>query len=104
MNIIKNLLSTYQYTVNGMQRKIIVDEAGVLLITLLKYGKLSLLELREKSELSNQTVYNNARRLKEMGLIQEELENEFPRRRLISLTEKGRKVAEKLEEIEGMLK
>ncbi|MEM4213931.1 MAG: winged helix-turn-helix transcriptional regulator [Candidatus Methanomethylicaceae archaeon] len=83
-----------------MQRKIIVDEAGVLLITLLKYGKLSLLELREKSDLSNQTVYNNARRLKELGLIQEELEKEFPRRRLISLTEKGRKVAEKLEEIE----
>lgn len=87
-----------------MQRKIIIDEAGVLLITLLKYGKLSLNELREKSELSNQTVYNNARRLKEMELIQEELEQEFPRRRLISLTEKGRKVAEKLEEIEKILR
>ena len=86
-----------------MQRKIIVDEASVLLITLLKYGRLSLLELREKSNLSNQTVYNNARRLKEMGLIQEELEEEFPRRRLISLTEKGKKVAEKLEEIERLL-
>lgn len=86
-----------------MQRKIIVDEAGVLLITLLKHDRLSLNELREKSELSNQTVYNNAKRLVEMGLIQEELEKEFPRRRLISLTEKGRKVAEKLEEIERVL-
>lgn len=86
-----------------MQRKIIVDEAGVLLITLLKHGRLSLNELREKSDLSNQTVYNNARRLKEMNLIQEELEESFPRRRFISLTEKGRKVAEKLEEIERIL-
>jgi len=87
-----------------MQRKIIIDEAGVLMITLLKYGRLSLLELREKSDLSNQTVYNNVKRLLEMGLIQEELEETFPRRRLISLTEKGRKVAEKLEEIEELLK
>jgi DNA-binding MarR family transcriptional regulator len=86
-----------------MQRKIIIDEAGVLMITLLKYGRLSLLELREKSDLSNQTVYNNVKRLLEMGLIQEELEETFPRRRLISLTEKGRKVAEKLEEIEEEL-
>jgi DNA-binding MarR family transcriptional regulator len=86
-----------------MQRKIIIDEAGVLMITLLKYGRLSLLELREKSDLSNQTVYNNVKRLLEMGLIQEELEETFPRRRLISLTEKGRKVAEKLEEIERLL-
>ena len=30
-----------------------------------------------------------------MGLIQEELEETFPRRRLISLTEKGKKVAER---------
>jgi DNA-binding MarR family transcriptional regulator len=87
-----------------MQRKIIVDEAGVLMITLLKYGRLSLLELREKSDLSNQTVYNNVKRLLEMGLIQEELEETFPRRRLISLTEKGKKVAEKLEEIEEELR
>jgi len=39
-----------------------------------------------------------------MGLIQEEFEETFPRRRLISLTEKGKKVAEKLEEIENMIK
>lgn len=39
-----------------------------------------------------------------MGLIQEELEQEFPRRRLISLTEKGRKVAELLKEIEDQLR
>lgn len=87
-----------------MQRKIIIDEAGVLMITLLKSGKLSLLELRDKSDLSNQTVYNNVKRLLEMGLIQEELEREFPRRRLISLTDKGRSVAKKLEEIESLVK
>lgn len=52
---------------------------------------------------SQQAVYNALRKLKDAGLIQEELEQEFPRRRLISLTEKGRKVDEKLEEIEEVL-
>lgn len=52
---------------------------------------------------SQQAIYNALRKLKDAGLIQEELETDFPRRRLISLTEKGRKVAEKLEEIEKML-
>jgi DNA-binding MarR family transcriptional regulator len=45
--------------------------------------------------------------LRDAGLIQEELEETFPRRRLISLTKKERKVVEKLEEnekeLEGIL-
>ncbi|MEM3390548.1 MAG: winged helix-turn-helix domain-containing protein [Nitrososphaerota archaeon] len=60
-------------------------------------------EIIYKVGASQQAVYNALRKLKDAGLIQEELEKEFPRRRLISLTDKGRKVAEKLEEIERLL-
>jgi predicted transcriptional regulator len=38
-----------------------------------------------------------------MGLIKEELEEEFPWRRVIKLTDKGVSVAEKLEEIQALL-
>ncbi len=61
-------------------------------------------EIIRKVGASQQAVYNALRKLKDAGLIEEELEQEFPRRRLISLTGKGRKVAEKLEEIEDQLR
>jgi len=54
-------------------------------------------------KMNRQTVYNNLKILLELGLITEKKEEGFPPRRLISLTEKGRKVAEKLEEIEVSL-
>ena len=54
-------------------------------------------------KMNRQTVYNNLRILLSLGLITEKREEGFPPRRLISLTEKGRKVAEKLEEIEVIL-
>ncbi|MCX7914575.1 MAG: MarR family winged helix-turn-helix transcriptional regulator, partial [Thermodesulfovibrionales bacterium] len=53
--------------------------------------------------MNRQTVYNNLRILLNLGLVVEKREEGFPPRRLISLTEKGRKVAEKLEEIERVL-
>lgn len=54
-------------------------------------------------KMNRQTVYNNLRILLNLGLITEKREEGFPPRRLISLTEKGKKVAEKLEEIEEVL-
>jgi len=86
-----------------MQRKIIIDEADTILITLSRHGKLSLFGLREKSRLSNQTIYNNVKRLRDMGLIREELEEAFPRRRLITLTETGAKIAKLLDEVNALL-
>jgi DNA-binding PadR family transcriptional regulator len=49
------------------------------------------------------TIYCIIGRLKEVSLIKEETEKEFPWRRVIKLTEKGVLVAEKLEEIQAVL-
>lgn len=75
-----------------------------VLVYLLKSKSSTVSDILNKGNFSQTSLYNALRKLKDAGLIQEELEQEFPRRRLISLTEKGRKVAEKLEEIEGILK
>ncbi len=53
-----------------------------------------------KGDFSQTSLYNALRKLKDAGLIEEKMEATFPRRRLISLTEKGMTVAKKLEEIE----
>jgi len=74
-----------------------------ILVYLYKEGDFAVSEIIRKVGSSQQAIYNALRKLRDAGLIQEELEETFPRRRLISLTEKGRKVAEKLEEIEEEL-
>ncbi|MCX8181648.1 MAG: helix-turn-helix transcriptional regulator [Candidatus Methanomethyliaceae archaeon] len=74
-----------------------------VLVYLSRNNKSAVSDILNKGDFSQTSLYNALRKLKDAGLIQEELENEFPRRRLISLTEKGRKVAEKLEEIEGAI-
>jgi len=61
-------------------------------------------DIAVKADLNRQTIFNNVRVLLKEGLVTEKKEEGFPPRRLISLTEKGRKVAEKLEEIERVLK
>ncbi|MEM3580933.1 MAG: winged helix DNA-binding protein [Candidatus Bathyarchaeia archaeon] len=74
-----------------------------ILLFLSKKGATTLTEIKDNVNCSLSAIYNALRKLKDAGLIQEELEKEFPRRRLVSLTDKGRKVAEKLEEIERIL-
>ena len=74
-----------------------------ILVTLLITGPLSFSELANKVGSSNVTIYNALKRLKKVDLIAEEREEDFPRRRLISLTEKGRKIAKLLVEIEKIL-
>ena len=62
-----------------------------------------MMELKNKVKCSNETMRSAVELLLEMGLVQQTLEKGPPPRRLISLTEKGKKVAEKLEEIEEEL-
>lgn len=82
-----------------------LEQTGSIRIILFinKKGASTLTDIKNGVDCSISAIYNALRKLKDAGLIQEELEQEFPRRRLISLTEKGRKVAEKLEEIERLL-
>ena len=51
------------------------------------------------------SAYTSVSRLKQMGLVQARIDNSrFPKEEIISLTDKGRKVAQKLKEIEEVLK
>jgi len=59
--------------------------------------------LIEETNLSSGTIDKNIRILEKEGLITAEQEDKFPRRRFVSLTDKGRKVAEHLEEIRKIL-
>ena len=52
---------------------------------------------------SQDALYNALKILYDNGLIAEEREEDFPRRRLISLTDKGMKVAELLIQLEKIL-
>ncbi len=54
-------------------------------------------------KMNRQTVYNNLKILLELELITEKKEEGFPPRRLISLTEKGKKVAALLHQIDEEL-
>ena len=60
-------------------------------------------ELKNNIDASNVAIYNATEILKKAGLVHDEYEEHFPRRRLVSLTPLGRKVAEKLAEIEAIL-
>lgn len=82
-----------------------LEQTGSIRIMLLlnNKGGLTLTDIKDNVSCSLSAVYNALRKLKDAGLIEEEFEEDFPRRRLISLTEKGKKVAEKLEEIEEEL-
>lgn len=74
-----------------------------VLVYLLKNDGSTVSDILNKGDFSQTSLYNALRKLKDAGLIEEKLEETFPRRRLISLTDKGRSVAEKLEEIERVL-
>ena len=73
------------------------------LLFLHKRGSVPVSHIRWQIKGGQKTIYDIIRRLKEASLIQEEIEDEFPWRRVIKLTEKGVQVARKLEEIQLIL-
>jgi DNA-binding PadR family transcriptional regulator len=59
--------------------------------------------LPKSAGLGGGAVYNSIRWLSEKGLAVDQREKEPPRRRMIQLTEKGKKIAVILEQIEKQL-
>jgi len=59
--------------------------------------------LIEETNLSSGTIDKSLRTLEEEGLIETKQEERFPRRRNISLTEKGAKIAHHLDEVRKIL-
>jgi DNA-binding PadR family transcriptional regulator len=80
-------------------------QAGALelLVILLEDGTLDKGEIVGKLKRSTTTVYNALRLLKKARLINEFEADSFPYRKDVSLTEKGRRVAEHLVEVEKIL-
>jgi DNA-binding PadR family transcriptional regulator len=73
------------------------------LVFLYQKGSVPISHIRWQIKGGQRTIYGIISRLKELGLIKEESEEEFPWRRVIKLTDKGVLVAEKLEEIQAVL-
>jgi len=73
------------------------------LLFLFKKNSVPISHIRWQIKGGQKTIYDIIKRLKETSLIQEEVETEFPWRRVIKLTEKGVQVAKKLEEIQALL-
>ena len=84
-----------------------LEKRGVIevLLYLREKGKASRTDLRDNVEPVLETIYKTTLpTLKRLSLIQEKKKRKFPFTVEIFLTEKGKKVAEKLSEIEGLLK
>jgi len=74
-----------------------------ILIALFKEGRKTVSELIYVLPFSQTAIYSAKERLEKAGLIKKEIIGEFPKTIIHSLTPKGRKVAEKLLEIEKIL-
>ena len=79
------------------------ESESKVLLALLKEGQAPIMSLPELAGLGGNAVYNAIRWLSEKGLASDQREKEPPRRRMIGLTEKGKKVAGLLEQVEKQL-
>lgn len=79
-----------------------LEKAGVLrLVLLLSAKEMSIIELRKF--LGQYALYSAIETLKKLGLIEDTREEIFPRRRLLKLTQKGRKIALLIKQINEIL-
>ncbi len=79
-------------------KRLILTEADLIIIALSSGGK-KISELRPITGLSLSSIYNNVRKLLEAKLIYEEKKGNPPIR-MLRLTEKGKKLSEKLIDLE----
>ncbi|WP_088922600.1 MarR family winged helix-turn-helix transcriptional regulator [Sulfolobus acidocaldarius] len=80
------------------------DTESRALLELLKENGLPISELQKRSKISGSVISKIVDSLKEKGLVEDKYEMEGrTRKRLIHLTEKGKKVAELLSQIESFL-
>jgi len=87
-----------------------IDELGEakaalrVLLMLHREGPFSRTELIENAAMGKQAVYTALRVLQQLGLVEEERRKGFPNTVLTGLAGKGKKVAKRVGEIEGILK
>jgi len=81
------------------RRKVLFGEESRILVKLLELGRADITTLVRELGFSRQAITNNVELLIRYGLAYDEYERYPPNRRFIYLTEKGKKVAEKMKEI-----
>jgi DNA-binding MarR family transcriptional regulator len=88
-----------------MEREVTLTQtAQKILLFLLKKDGVPAKTIVDEGGVNNTPLLRALQELEQLGLIIEKREeNVIPRRRLIFLTEKGRKVAEKLKEINEII-
>jgi len=90
----------------GMGKGISVIErtdATTILMLLFERGPLTVTSIMEEGGINRTTFYATLSVLLKAGLVVEDREEVFPRRRIIKLTERGRKVAELLIKVRDIL-
>jgi len=89
-----------------MNLKNLEGQKGILriLVYLLDKGEVSIQKITDNTDLYYSIVKKSSSLLREYGLANTRVDSStYPPRNMISLTDKGRKVAEKLKEIEEVL-
>ncbi len=107
----KEIYGIWELESGGMMRSFVfyrirfLEKRGALqtLLALLG-GSLPLIELKKQVNCSGTALYSAIEDLMKLGLIKEEREDAFPRRRILTLTDKGRKIANALAQIEEELR
>jgi DNA-binding MarR family transcriptional regulator len=74
-----------------------------LLLVLVGHDRLKLSEIIRKVDRPQATIYRAIPKLRELGLIYD-VTTDYPVKRLLALTEKGRRIAEKLADVESILR
>lgn len=69
------------------------EVATTILLTVYRSGKLTMSELYEKTKFSTITILNHVNALIKAGLLEEEREGTFPKRRVIKVNNEGERVA-----------
>jgi DNA-binding MarR family transcriptional regulator len=88
-----------------MEEITLTQTAQKILLFLLKKDGIAAKVLVEEGGVNNTPLIRALQELEQLGLVTEKREeNVIPRRRLIFLTEKGKKVAERLREINEIIK
>jgi len=69
------------------------EVSTTILLTVYRSGRLTMSELYGKTKFSTITILNHVNALIKSGLMEEEREEAFPKRRVVKVSEEGRKVA-----------
>ncbi|QGA54560.1 winged helix DNA-binding protein [Sulfolobus sp. E5-1-F] len=86
-----------------MRQREFLNPEQKILIALSDSQGMSVREIIERTKLGSKTVVDAVNYLVEIGLAKEEQQQEFPRKKIIRLTDKGKEISEYLKKIYDIL-